>query len=429
MLIVLLGWAAASQAQLIARVTVQTGAYARQRTPVSLDLSRLPKGPYELFAVDGGRRTKVPCQYEPGIVPRLWWQLGEKVPAGVVRTYELHAVPQKGGAADAVQRNNASPVPSAAAVSDGQNSPSPMPAAVTLKDEQGALTIRNHDHPVLQYNYATVYPPAGVDTVFRRSGFIHPAWSPAGKVLTGIHPKDHYHHFGIWNPWTDTEFEGKTVDFWNIAKKTGTVRFVHFISRTQGAVWGGFKTLQAHVVLGATEKDALDEVWDIRAYNGKGMQVWDFVSVLSCGTTSPITLKHYRYGGGFGFRGHPDWNNKNSAVLTSAGKTRRNADSTYMRWFKVAGTSGEGKAGMLVLVAPDNFNFPQPIRVWPEKDLGGQVFINISPTKDRPWTLSYGNEYTQKYRVVTFDGDISAEEAEALWNDYAHPPEVTVSAE
>lgn len=397
MLMSLLGWAAVSQAQLIARITVQTGLYARQRTPVSLDLSALPKGPYELYAVDGKQRTKVPCQAEPGVVPRLWWQLDENVPAGVTKTYELHSAQQ-------AESN----------------------VAVTVSDDQGTLTIRNDDRPVLQYNYATVYPPAGVDSAFRRSGFIHPAWSPAGKVLTGIHPKDHYHHFGIWNPWTDTEFEGKTVDFWNIMKKTGTVRFVQFISRTQGAVWGGFKALQAHVVLGATEKTALEEVWDIRAYSGGGMQVWDFVSVLSCGTTSPITFKHYRYGGGFGFRGHPDWNNTNSAVLTSAGKTRKDADSTYMRWFRVTGTSREGKAGMLVLVAPDNFNFPQPVRVWPEKDQGGQVFINISPTKDRPWTLTYGNEYTQKYRVITFDDDISAEKAEALWNDYAHPPKVRV---
>lgn len=399
MLMSMLGLAAVSQAQLIARITVKTGQYTRQRTPVSIDLSALPQGPYELFAVDNKARTKVPCQQEPGVVPRLWWQLDENVPAGVTKTYELH-------------------------VSSGATSA----PAITLQDEDGALTIRDHDHPVLQYHYATVYPPAGVDSAFRRSGFIHPAWSPEGKVLTGIHPKDHYHHFGIWNPWTDTEFEGKTVDFWNIAKKTGTVRFVHFISQTQGAVWGGFKALQAHVVLGATEKNALNEVWDIRAYSGEGMQAWDFISTLNCGTTSPITLKHYRYGGGFGFRGHPDWNNENSAVLTSAGKTRKDADSTYMRWFKVAGTSGEGKAGMLVLVAPDNFNFPQPIRVWPEKDLGGQVFINISPTKDRPWVLTYGNEYTQKYRVVMFDGDISAEKAEALWNDYAFPPVVTVSA-
>lgn len=402
MLMSLLSFAAVSQAQPVVRITVKTGAYTRYRTPVSLDISAFPGRTYTLYAVNGGERKEVPCQPEPGMVPRLWWQLEDEVPAGATKQYELRV--------------------------QSQETPSTVPPPViTLQDEQGSLTIRNRSRPVLQYHHATVYPPAGVDSAFRRSGFIHPAWSPQGKVLTGIHPKDHYHHFGIWNPWTDTEFEGKTVDFWNIGKKTGTVRFVDFISRTQGAVWGGFRALQAHVVSGDKEKTALREVWDIRAYQGEGMQTWDFVSVLNCAGESPVTLRHYRYGGGFGFRGHPDWNNENSAIVTSAGKTRRNADSTYMRWFKVTGTSREGKAGMLVLVAPDNFNFPQPIRVWPEKDLGGQVFINISPTKDRPWTLYYGNEYTQKYRVVVFDEDISAEKAEALWNDYAHPPEMTVS--
>lgn len=388
--------ATVTQAQVIARINVQTGAYARERTPVSIDLSGLPAGPYTLYAVNGRQRVKVACQTEPALVARLWWQLEEHVPANTTRTYEL----EKG---------------------TGDETP-----VVTLKDDQHALTLQSNGHAVLQYNYTTVYPPQGVDSSYRRSGFIHPAWSPKGKVLTGIHPKDHWHHIGIWNPWTDTEFEGQNIDFWNLYKKTGTVRFVHFLSQTQGAVWGGFKALQAHVVLGAAEKTALNEVWDIRAYNNASMLTWEFTSVLSCATASPVLLKHYRYGGGFGFRGNAAWNNETSAMITSEGKTRKNADSTYMRWFKIAGTSEEGKAGLLVLVSPDNFNFPQPIRVWPEKDK--DVFINISPTKDRPWELTYGHEYTQKYRVITYDDDITAEKAEALWRDYAHPPVVTVKA-
>ena len=40
--------------------------------------------------------------------------------------------------------------------------------------------------------------------------------TPHGQVLTRIQPPDHYHHYGIWNPWTHTLFENDTVDFWNI---------------------------------------------------------------------------------------------------------------------------------------------------------------------------------------------------------------------
>jgi hypothetical protein len=114
-------------------------------------------------------------------------------------------------------------------------------------------------------------------------------------------------------------------------------------------------------------------------------------------------------------------------VLTSEGKSRKDADNTHGRWFKIAGELTGGKGGILVLSAPDNFNSPQPVRIWPEKDQHGQVFAMFSPTKDRSWELTPGNVYPQKYRVITFDGDLTAAEAEAYWNDYAFPPECTFS--
>ena len=392
-------------AQVLARITVKAGAFARQHTLLSLDLDGITDLSPELLALyqTGGKQPgMVLSQTEPGVRRRLWWQMEGEMKPGETRSYELRVA--------------------------GKVALSSEP--VKLTDQDGALVISADHHQVLQYNYKTVYPPAGIDTAFKRSGFIHPAWSPEGRVLTGIHPKDHYHHVGIWNPWTDTEFEGKEVDFWNLKKLSGTVRFVHFISQTSGLVWGGFKALQAHVVLGGKsgpDKTAMNEVWDVRAYRSNGkLQVWDFVSILSCATASPIELRHYRYGGGFAIRGNPEWNNENSKVLTSEGKTRKDADSTRAKWFKVAGDLKSGKAGILILSSPDNFSSPQPIRVWPEKDQGGQVFAEFSPTKDYSWKLTPGNEYSQKYRVVMFDGDITASVADALWNDYAHPPEVTV---
>src|SRR5690606_42107088 len=45
-------------------------------------------------------------------------------------------------------------------------------------------------------------------SAYGRSGFIHPLWSPKGQVLTRVQPEDHYHHYGIWNPWTQLNYEG-----------------------------------------------------------------------------------------------------------------------------------------------------------------------------------------------------------------------------
>src|SRR5690606_37263674 len=101
------------------------------------------------------------------------------------------------------------------------------------------------------YRYTTQPVPEGVDEIYSRSGFIHPLWTPEGEVLTRIQPPDHYHHYGIWNPWTSTMFEGREIDFWNLNKGQGTVRARQVITRTSGPVFGGFKALLDHVDLSA----------------------------------------------------------------------------------------------------------------------------------------------------------------------------------
>ncbi len=110
----------------------------------------------------------------------------------------------------------------------------PLQKASTIKavNANGYLTINSRNKNVLRYNHKTIYPPAGVDTAYKRSGFIHPLWSPRGQELSRINAPDHYHHWGLWNPWTHVLFENDTVDFWNLAKKEGTVRFANFLSTT-----------------------------------------------------------------------------------------------------------------------------------------------------------------------------------------------------
>ncbi|MGN7724081.1 PmoA family protein [Chitinophaga sp. 22620] len=403
-LIILTFLSMTANAQLLARYTVKAGKYARHNTIISVPAEAQKGDVYQLYQVEGKTKTPVPLQAGNG---RLVWSLGGDLQPGQRRVFELY----KNGK-DAVPVN--------------------PDDAVTVDNSAEGFTVKRGRRPVLFYQAAVKDVPPGVDTAFRRGGFIHPAYTPGGKVLTNIQPKDHYHHYGIWNPWTETEFEGQTVDFWNLKKLSGTVR-VNFESNrnysVSGPVWGGFLQVQDHVVLGkgGPDKTAINEDLEVSAYGGtEDVQIWDYKSTLSCGTASPIILKEYRYGGGFAIRAAEEWNNENSAVLTSEGKTRKDGDMTHARWFKVAGDLKGGKGGILVLSSPENFNAPQPLRIWPEKDQQGQVFAEFSPTKDKSWKLEPGKHYLQQYRVITFDGDLTAEQAEAYWNDYAHPPKVDV---
>src|SRR5688500_1229936 len=76
---------------------------------------------------------------------------------------------------------------------------------VEMVKNNGSVTFRADNKNLLSYQYQTVYPPAGQDTNYKRSGFIHPVCTPDGQMLTRIQPPDHYHHYGIWNPWTHTK--------------------------------------------------------------------------------------------------------------------------------------------------------------------------------------------------------------------------------
>ncbi|MGE7774637.1 PmoA family protein [Chitinophaga sp. NPDC101104] len=390
-----------ASAQVVAHITVKAGAVNRHQTIIQVPFDAEPGKVYRLVSVENGKKVEQNVQQEDG---QIAWQLRGDLPAGTERTFEL--VLLKGKVDAPLSKHQ-----------------------VTYKEEDGGYTISRGDHPVLHYRAAIMEPPAGADTAFRRGGFIHPAFTPQGKSLTNIHPKDHYHHLGIWSPWTDTEFEGKTVDFWNLKKRSGTVRPVSSPqnSLTAGNVFGGFRQMQDHIVIGSPDRTAMTELLEIKVYNTADDHfVWDYNSTLQCASAAPITLNEYRYGGGFAIRGAEEWNNGNSKVLTSEGKDRRQADGSLARWFIVQGALKAGNGGLLVLSCPQNFNAPQPLRVWPENDQGGQVFANFSPTKNKPWPLVPGQTYAQRYRIVTFDGELTAAQAEAYWNDYAFPPEVTV---
>ena len=376
--------------------------------PVYVDLDPLTyvaDSSLTLTEVTDGKNIPVPFQIEHGYHRFLWWVItNEHAGSSGVRKYKL----------------------------EQKAHPAAMNQAITVTDDSGALIIKENGKNVLQYNYKTHYPPAGVDTAFKRSGFIHPLWSPVGNILTQINPPDHRHHMGIWNPWTDVLFQGKMVDFWNLGDKKGTVRFDHFIAKESGAVWGGFKALQQHIVLpdaiSPTEKTAMNEVWDVRVYNvGDKMWLWDFTSTLNCAGNDSVLLKEYRYGG-FGFRATADWNNKNSKVLTSEGKTRKEADAGTARWCMIDGDMQQGHSGILFMSYPANYNFPEPMRVWPEDMNGrGDVFFSFSPTRNTDWLLMPGKSYVLKYRMLVFDNTITPEQAEQAWQSFAHPPAIAIS--
>lgn len=354
-----------------------------------------------LYEVNGNKRTIVPFQVENGSYRTLHWIVKTGNESGSSHLFEL------------------------------VKSKTKQPENVRAIINNGALTVRSGESNLLQYYFKTVYPPAGVDTVYKRSGFIHPLWAPHGQELTRIQPPDHYHHYGIWNPWTHVLYERDTIDFWNINLKQGTVRFAKFISVENGAVFSEYNVLHEHVVLKkeSTGKVAINELLSVRVYllqKDPDSYFVDFNIQLNCAGENPVKLLEYRYAG-LGWRTTEKWTNKNSEVLTSEGKTRRDADGSKARWCIVQGNIDTDYAGIVMMSYPTNYNYPEPLRIWPETQNGrGDMFANFCPTKDMDWLLIPGKNYNLRYRFLVFNNPQSAEKAESAWYYFANPPKVTI---
>jgi hypothetical protein len=302
---------------------------------------------------------------------------------------------------------------------------------VELVKKEGGLVVQSGERNLLQYQYGMHFPPVGIDSVFKRSGFIHPLYTPNGKVLTRINAVDHYHHYGIWNPWASIQYQGKHYDLWNLSAKQGTVRFNHFTSTISGPIFGEFEVLHQHVIYikGGGGKVILNELQKARVYRlhpQNDRYILDLTIKLSCATDSAVTLKAYRYGG-LSWRATEKWDDNNSQIITSLGKTKKDADNAKANWVLIQGNLDQDYGGALMMSHPKNYNHPEPLRIWPEKmNTRGDVFANFSPTKNKDWLLQPGNEYVLNYRFFVFNGKLSSEDAAKEWIGYSNPPKITI---
>ncbi|MDO9552127.1 PmoA family protein [Rhodonellum sp.] len=297
---------------------------------------------------------------------------------------------------------------------------------VQLQETPSGIDFKSGKHLLLTYQTAAAGVPGGVKPEFKKSGFIHPLNSPSGQKLTRIQPPDHYHHYGIWGPWTKTTIQGREVDFWNLGDGKGRVDFDRIISKQENPEFAELVVRQKHMDLLAPNGPqlAIEEDLGIRVWNKKNNRyIVDYTTTISTPLASSVMLDAYRYGGGIGFRATEMWDHTNSTVLTSEGHDRKAADGSFAKWVIIEGVSSDasGKSGILFLSHPQNRSHPEPMRVWPEDANEGKenVFIEFCPIRHESWEILPGKKYTLNYRMVVFDGSLTAGEAEAYWKAFS----------
>jgi hypothetical protein len=293
----------------------------------------------------------------------------------------------------------------------------PSPKAQPLADtevivSEDAVSFRRAGNEVLRY-HLTPQLPEGLPEHYTRSGFVHPLRSPTGKIITDDFPVAYAHQHGLFNAWTNTTFRDSFVDFWNQQQLLGTVAHHRLTDTIQEDGFVGFASQLDHLSL--VHGKVLEETWTVRLHSREDVHVIDFRSMQTNVTQDTLYLNEYHYGG-FGIRGSKHWNPSDSlhfsgqpSFLTSEGLGREAANHTRPEWTAMYGTIEGDIAGVAILPHPDNYRYPQPVRVHP-----GIPYFVVSPVVLGAFTIPPGAGYLSRFRVVVFDGEPDVELLEEL---------------
>ncbi len=283
---------------------------------------------------------------------------------------------------------------------------------------------------VLQYNISAKSPPQGSPDYYKKSGFFHPVRSPQGVILTDDFPVGHRHQHGVFNAWVNTTFQNKPVDFWNQQRLTGTVKSKgeNVLLKTTAEQYASFEDELFHCTVnekGEEEINVLHEILAVNFYATNSHYIFDFKSTHKNITSDTLFINKYHYGG-MAFRASAMWNKEDTIhyqqpmqVLTSEGKNAAESNHTRPNWVCAFGEIDGKAVGIVVFGHPDNFRFPQPIRVHPT-----MPYFCFSPMVEGAFYIAPEEEYNAAYRFVTFDGKPDIVAIERMWLDYAYPPKV-----
>jgi len=273
--------------------------------------------------------------------------------------------------------------------------------------------------PLLEYRKKPSGKAKNHASHYSRTGYIHPLYSPSGKIITGDYAPDHPHQHGLFFAWTKSSFRNKPTEFWNQKKKLGDIRFHQFLGKTETKKTLSLKFEQIFTANKDSNEPILKETWEI-TIPGKELPYhqFDLTSIQSCATEDPLLIKKYHYGG-MAIRGSDQWmikgedGNPLGKMITSEGKNSNNGNHSRPRWVGMHGRVDGQECGVVVMNHPDNFRFPQWVRLHPSKP-----YFVYAPMVEEPFTIESGKPYVSKFRYLTYDGTLDHEMIEGSWKEW-----------
>lgn len=393
---ILMGGLAVSEAGPGVYLEVAAGNQARQNCVVSMPVPDMFKNQKHLTLFRLDKKQEIPVQMgQAGEQKELVWIMRDLLPAGATRKYQLLT-----GGPGSQQKEQ-----------------------VTVIDDGEHLNVKVAEKPVLTYNHAIVKAPKRDEAYYDKSGYIHPLYTPSGKVISDDFNPDHPHQHGIMLSWRKILFEGRENNGWDQKSQLGKVEHNQVNSFSGGPVFGSFTTTIDHIDL--TKKSGpvtmLKEVWQVRVYALDEQFLFDIRSNQKCATDQPVTIDKIHYGG-MTVRGHADWHGAEAYnYLTSEGKDKLTGNQSRPSWVEMYGRLGAETAGIAILDHPGNFRFPQPVRLHPT-----MPYFCFAVASLDPFIIEPGKSFDSRYRYYVHDGKPNAEQDQRLWEDYAHPPQVKI---
>ena len=396
-------------------ITYKAGKFDRRDAPARLILPESALGPDVVQAIRRGPAALELIETNSSGPKTITAQVeSEAQPPGMVRVTWV----QPGLTAAGTERRLSLAV--------GKVAPTPSPWVIDQERPGASLNLKRGNLPVFRYN-ATPVLPAGIAEIQRRDSYIHPIYTPSGKVATGDFSKAHTHHRGLFLAYAKAEFQGHEVDVWNIqdAKKGGRIVHDGLLRVAAGPVTASFSA--KHLWKLKSGETFLEERWDVEAFDVPGSPYWLFdLTSTQTAVNGPVQLLKYRYGG-MAYRGPDPFLKGKLDVRTSEGKGRVDGDQKPARWVDLSGPASEAAEpylGVMIADHPGNVNYPTVARIHPTT----LPFFSFVPAHDRALTLPPGKPQVFRYRVLVHDGHPSPELDEQVWRDFAEPAEVSVGS-
>ncbi|HEV7348044.1 PmoA family protein [Telluribacter sp.] len=297
-------------------------------------------------------------------------------------------------------------------------------ARPTLEQQAEGVQVKVGTKPVFFYQTKDALPPNTAEH-YRRSGFIHPLYSPDRQVLTDDFPVGHTHQHALFAAWVKTTFKNTSVDFWNQHLKTGNIEHLKVLDVQQGPVVARLKTELRYKSLQFGE--VLREVWTVTVYPFTDYFLFDIEQEQTNTSQDTLHIDKYTYGG-VAYRGSREWNRTDSVhftnrwqILTDQNKTLTDANHTHARWVDATGVVNGQKTGLTVFGFPSNLRYPQAIRVHPD-----MPYWCYSPMVDGAFYIAPGGTYQTRNRYYVHKGEADKNLIQQIQNSLTEPVAVRV---